>query len=154
MPELNDVKASDPAVPPDPIVVCPPRCGKAAIPLLGVTADGVASPIVTDSVFAKAEPAVVTEVSVCIIAGTPAVSEPTFMPPIFPDVVVSPIVTEGVMFVPLNEYVVPNLFVTTYGISTVIWAEVTNSCLMSANAEVGNRQKIARSFFIFIQLQL
>ena len=113
MPELNDVKASDPAVPPDPIVVCPPKCGKAAIPLLGVTADGVASPIVTDSVFAKADPLVVTEVSVCIIAGTPAVSEPTFMPPIFPDVVVSPIVTEGVMFVPLSEYVVPNLFVTT-----------------------------------------
>ena len=64
MPELNDVKASDPAVPPDPIVVCPPRCGKAAIPLLGVTADGVASPIVTDSVFEKADPAVVMVVSV------------------------------------------------------------------------------------------
>ena len=63
-PELNDVKARDPAVPPDPIVVCPPNTGKAAIPLEGVTADGVASPIVTDSVLLKAEPAVVIVVSV------------------------------------------------------------------------------------------
>ena len=42
------------------------------------------------------------------------------MPPIFPDVVVSPTVTEGVILLPLKEYVVPTLFVTTYGISTVI----------------------------------
>ena len=63
-PELNDVKASDPAVPPDPIVVCPPNTGNAAIPELGVTADGVASPIVTDSVLLNAEPAVVIVVSV------------------------------------------------------------------------------------------
>ena len=63
-PELNDVKARDPAVPPDPIVVCPPNTGNAAIPELGVTADGVASPIVTESVFENAEPLVVTVVSV------------------------------------------------------------------------------------------
>ena len=63
-PELNDVKARDPAVPPDPIVVCPPNTGNAAIPALGVTAEGVASPIITDSVFEKAEPLVVTVVSV------------------------------------------------------------------------------------------
>ena len=64
IPELNDVKARDPAVPPDPIVVCPPNTGNAAIPELGVTVDGVASPIITDSVFEKAEPLVVTVVSV------------------------------------------------------------------------------------------
>ena len=63
-PELNDVKASEPAVPPLPIVVCPPKTGKDAIPELGVTAEGVASPIITDSVFEKEEPAVVIEVSV------------------------------------------------------------------------------------------
>ena len=63
-PELNDVKARDPAVPPDPIVVCPPNTGKAAMPELGVTADGVASPIITDSVLLKADPDVVTVVSV------------------------------------------------------------------------------------------
>ena len=63
-PELNDVKARDPAVPPDPIVVCPPNTGNAAIPELGVTADGVASPIITDSVFENADPAVVMVVSV------------------------------------------------------------------------------------------
>ena len=63
-PELNDGKASDPAVPPDPIVVCPLNTGKAAIPLEGVTVDGVASPIITDSVLLKADPALVTVVSV------------------------------------------------------------------------------------------
>ena len=63
-PELNDVKARDPAVPPDPTVVCPLNTGKAAIPLEGVTVDGVASPIITDSVFEKADPALVTVVSV------------------------------------------------------------------------------------------
>ena len=102
-PELNDVRARDPAVPPDPIVVCPPNTGNAAIPELGVTAEGVASPIVTDSVLLKAEPDVVTEVSVCIIAGTPLVRLPTLIPPIFPDVVVSPTVTDGVILFPLKE---------------------------------------------------
>ena len=63
-PELNEVSARDPAVPPEPIVVLPPNTGKAAIPLEGVTAEGVASPIVTDSVFENAEPAVVIVVSV------------------------------------------------------------------------------------------
>ena len=107
------VIAPDPRVPPDPIVVCPPRTGNAAIPELGVTADGVTSPIVTDSVFEKAEPLVVTLVSVCIMAGTPLVSVPTLIPPIFPDVVVSPTVTDGVILFPLSEYVVPTLLVTT-----------------------------------------
>ena len=63
-PELNDVKPRDPAVPPEPIVVLPPNTGNAAIPLEGVTVDGVASPIITDSVLLNAEPALVTEVSV------------------------------------------------------------------------------------------
>ena len=112
-PEDKEVNANDPAVPPDPIVVCPPNTGKAAIPLEGVTVEGVASPIITDSVLENAEPALVTEVSVCIIAGTPAVNEPTFIPPIFPDVVLSPTVTDGVILFPLRLYVVPTLFVTT-----------------------------------------
>ena len=143
------VRASEPAVPPLPIVVCPPKCGKEAIPLLGVTADGVTSPIVTDSVLLKADPAFVTVVSVCIIAGTPFVKVPTFIPPIFPDVVVSPTVTDGVILFPLKEYVVPTLFVTTYGISTVIWADVTNSCFMSASNEPqGINKSKANSFFI------
>ena len=102
-PELNDVKARDPAVPPDPIVVCPLNTGNAAMPELGVTVEGVASPIITDSVFEKAEPLWVTEVSVCIIAGTPLLNEPTLSPPIFPDVVVSPTVTDGVILFPLKE---------------------------------------------------
>ena len=102
-PELNDVKARDPAVPPDPIVVDPPNTGNAAIPELGVTVDGVASPIITDSVLLKAEPDVVTVVSVCIIAGTPLLRLPTFMPPILPAVVVSPTVTDGVILFPLKE---------------------------------------------------
>ena len=99
----KEVSASDPAVPPLPIVVCPPKTGNDAIPELGVTAEGVASPIITDSVLLKAEPDVVTEVSVCIIAGTPLVNEPTLIPPIFPDVVVSPTVTDGVILFPLKE---------------------------------------------------
>ena len=64
IPELNEVRARFPAVPPEATVVVPPSTGSAAIPLEGVTADGVASPIITDSVFEKAEPLVVTEVSV------------------------------------------------------------------------------------------
>ena len=63
-PELNEVRARFPAVPPEATVVVPPNTGNAAIPLEGVTADGVASPIVTDSVFEKADPAVVMVVSV------------------------------------------------------------------------------------------
>ena len=109
----SEVNASDPAVPPDPTVVCPLNTGKAAMPLEGVTVDGVASPIITDSVLLKADPAFVTVVSVCIIAGTPLVNDPTLIPPIFPDVVVSPIVTDGVILFPLRLYVVPTLFVTT-----------------------------------------
>ena len=35
------------------------------------------------------------------------------MPPIFPDVVVSPTVTDGVMLFQLRLYVVPTLLVTT-----------------------------------------
>ena len=102
-----------PAVPPDPTVVCPLNTGNAAIPLEGVTVDGVASPIITDSVLLKADPAFVTVVSVCIIAGTPLVNDPTLIPPIFPEVVVSPTVADGVMLLPLRLYVVPTLLVTT-----------------------------------------
>ena len=63
-PLLKLVRARFPAVPPEATVVVPPNTGSAAIPLEGVTADGVASPIVTDSVFEKADPAVVILVSV------------------------------------------------------------------------------------------
>ena len=145
------VIAPDPNVPPDPIVVCPPRCGNAAMPDDGVIADGVTSPIVTASVSEKADPDVVTALSVWIIAGTPAVILPMFNPPIAPDVVDPPEVTEGVMFVPDIEYVVPNLFVTEYGISTVICADVVNFCVMSASATEGlNSNSSASSFFIFL----
>ena len=81
------VIAPDPNVPPDPIVVCPLRCGSAAIPLDGVIALGVASPIVTASVSENALPAVVTALSVCIRAGTPAVKLDKFNPPMALDVV-------------------------------------------------------------------
>ena len=63
-PELNEVSARFPAVPPEATVVVPPNTGNAAIPELGVTVEGVASPIITDSVLENAEPALVTEVSV------------------------------------------------------------------------------------------
>ena len=63
-PELNEVRARFPAVPPEATVVVPPNIGSTAIPLEGVTVDGVASPIITDSVFEKAEPLEVTVVSV------------------------------------------------------------------------------------------
>ena len=53
-----------PRVPPDPTVVNPPKWGRLAIPSEGVIAEGVTSPIVTDSVFENAEPLVVTLVSV------------------------------------------------------------------------------------------
>ena len=102
-PELNEVRARFPAVPPEATVVVPPNTGRAAIPLEGVTVDGVASPIITDSVLLKADPAFVTVVSVCIIAGTPSDNEPTLIPPIFPAVVVSPTVTDGVILFPLKE---------------------------------------------------
>ena len=36
----KEVSASEPAVPPLPIVVCPPRCGSAAMPDDGVIALG------------------------------------------------------------------------------------------------------------------
>ena len=75
-------------------------------------------------------------------------NEPTLIPPILPDVVVSPTVTDGVILFPLRLYVVPTLFVTTYGISTLICAEVTNSCFMSANAADGTNRSKANSFFI------
>ena len=76
-------------------------------------------------------------------------NEPTLIPPIFPAVVVSPTVTDGVILFPLSEYVVPTLFVTTYGISTVIWADVTNSCLMSLRTgDIGTSNNNGSSFFI------
>jgi hypothetical protein len=48
----------------------------------------------------KAEPAVVTAKSVSIYAGTPEVIEPTFNPPMAPDVVVPEIVVLGVTLEP------------------------------------------------------
>ena len=89
-------------------------------------AEGVASPTVSDSVNENAEPALVIALSVCIKAGTESVNDPTFNPPIAPEVVDPPEVTEGVILFPLKLYVVPNLFVTLYGISTVICADVVN----------------------------
>ena len=58
------INGASPAVPPYQTVVCALSTGKASIPVEGVTVDGVASPIITDSVLLKAEPALVTEVSV------------------------------------------------------------------------------------------
>ena len=143
------VIAPDPNVPPLPIVVCPPRCGSAAIPDDGVIALGVESPIFIASVNEKAEPAVATTLSVCIRAGTPSVKLLRFNPPIAFAVVDPPLVTEGVILLPDNEYVVPNLFVTEYGISTVICADVVNFCVMSASATEGlNSNSNANSFFI------
>ena len=116
----------------------------------GVIALGVASPIFIASVSENAEPAVVTDLSVCIRAGTPAVKLPKFKPPICCGVVDPPLVTEGVILLPDIEYVVPNLFVTEYGISTVIWADVVNFCVMSASATEGlNNSNSAINFFIF-----
>tara|TARA_B100001287_G_scaffold119158_1_gene100374 strand:- start:276 stop:539 length:264 start_codon:yes stop_codon:yes gene_type:complete len=63
-PDDKEVIAPLPSVPPEPMVVAPDKWGSAAIPDDGVTADGVASPIVTDSVKEKADPAVVTALSV------------------------------------------------------------------------------------------
>ena len=44
IPEDKEVRANDPAVPPEITVVCPPNTGSVAIPLLGVIADCVTSP--------------------------------------------------------------------------------------------------------------
>lgn len=120
----------------------------------GVTAEGVASPIFIASVSENAEPAVVTDLSVCIRAGTPSVKLPRFKPPICCAVVDPPLVTDGVMLLPDIEYVVPNLFVTEYGISTVIWADVVNFCVISAKAADGKSNSSANSFFIFLELVL
>ena len=148
-PDDNEVIPPDPRVPPDPIVVCPPRCGSAAMPDDGVIALGVASPIVSVSVSENALPAVVTALSVCTIAGTPAVKLETLSPPIALDVVDPPEVTDGVMLLPDIEYVVPNLLVTEYGISTLICADVVNFCVMSASATEGlNSNSSASNFFI------
>ena len=116
----------------------------------GVIALGVESPIFTASVSEKADPAVVTTLSVCIRAGTPSVKLPKFNPPIAFAVVDPPLVTEGVILLPDNEYVVPNLFVTEYGISTVICADVVNFCVMSLRTgDVGaSNNNSANSFFI------
>ena len=131
-PLLKLVIAPLPRVPPDPTVVCPDKCGNVAIPDDGVIALGWESPIVTASVREKADPAVVIALSVCMRAGTPSVREPRLSPPIAPEVVDPPLVTDGVILLPLRLYVVPNLLVTEYGISTVICADVVNFCVMSA----------------------
>ena len=111
----------------------------------------MASPIVADSVIEKADPALVIALSVWIKAGTPSVNDPTFNPPIAPEVVDPPEVTDGVMLLPDNEYVVPNLFVTEYGISTVIWADVVNFCVMSLKTgDVGARNNNSASSFFMV----
>ena len=102
-PDDKEVIAPDPRVPPLPTVVCPDKCGNAAIPDDGVIALGWESPIVTVSVNEKADPAVVIALSVCMRAGTPSVSEPRLSPPIAPEVVDPPLVTDGVMLLPDNE---------------------------------------------------
>ena len=63
-PDERLVIARFPAVPPDATVVCPDKRGIAAIPLEGVIADGVTSPIVTVSVSENEDPEVVTALSV------------------------------------------------------------------------------------------
>jgi len=66
-------------------------------------AEGEASPTVSDSVIENAEPALVIALSVCIKAGTESVNDPTFKPPIAPEVVDPPEVTDGVILLPDNE---------------------------------------------------
>ena len=44
IPDETDVKAKSPFVPPEITVVCPPKTGRVAMPLLGVIADCVTSP--------------------------------------------------------------------------------------------------------------
>ena len=51
-------------------------------------------------------------------------------------------------FVTSAQITVDMPYVVTKGISTVICAEVTNSCFMSANAAVGKNKNKANSFFI------
>ena len=98
-----------PETPPDPVTVVPREGSEPTTPELTVAADWTASPWVSDSTAEKAEPAFVTLKSVSINAGTPAVTEPMFSPPIAPEVVVPEIVLLGVTFDPETEYVDPIL---------------------------------------------
>ena len=92
-----------PVTPPDPVTVEPREGSEPTTPELTVVADWTASPWVSDSTAENADPAVVTVKSVSIYAGTPAVIEPTFSPPIAPEVVVPEIVLLGVTFEPDTE---------------------------------------------------
>jgi hypothetical protein len=92
-----------PVTPPLPVTVDPRDGSDPTTPLLTVVADWIASPWVSDSTAENADPAVVTVKSVSINAGTPAVTEPIFSPPIAPDVVVPEIVLLGVTFDPETE---------------------------------------------------
>ena len=92
-----------PVTPPDPVTVEPREGSEPTTPLLTVVADWIASPWVKDSTAENALPAVVTVKSVSINAGTPAVTEPMFSPPIAPEVVVPEIVLLGVTFDPETE---------------------------------------------------
>ena len=98
-----------PVTPPDPVTVEPSEGNEPTTPELTVVALWIASPWVSDSTAENALPAVVTVKSVSINAGTPAVTEPTFSPPIAPEVVVPEIVLLGVTFDPETEYVDPIL---------------------------------------------
>ena len=98
-----------PVTPPDPVTVTPREGSEPTTPELTVVADWTASPWVSDSTAENALPAVVTVKSVSINAGTPAVTEPMFRPPIAPEVVVPEIVLLGVTFDPETEYVDPIL---------------------------------------------
>jgi len=107
-PEVSEVIVP-PVTPPLPVTVDPRDGSDPTTPLLTVVADWIASPWVSDSTAENADPAVVTVKSVSINAGTPAVTEPMFSPPIAPEVVVPEIVLLGVTFDPETEYVDPIL---------------------------------------------
>ena len=101
-PEVREVIVP-PVTPPLPVTVEPSEGSEPTTPELTVVADWTASPWVSDSTAEKALPAFVTEKSVSINAGTPAVTEPMFSPPIAPEVVVPEIVLLGVTLDPETE---------------------------------------------------
>ena len=101
-PDVSEVMVP-PVTPPEPVTVEPREGSEPTTPELTVVADWIASPWVRDSTAENAEPAVVTVKSVSINAGTPAVTEPMFRPPIAPEVVVPEIVLLGVTFDPETE---------------------------------------------------
>jgi len=102
IPDVSEVIVA-PDTPPLPVTVVPREGSEPTTPELTVVADWTASPWVSDSTAEKALPAFVTEKSVSINAGTPAVTEPMFSPPIAPLVVVPEIVLLGVTLDPETE---------------------------------------------------